>query len=119
MKYICTEDIEALASQGKKELVVDGNTVVMELARDMAHQLGIVIVDGSQPVQARSAAPARPTVPVTTSAPKLDAKPRGCQHDPLPVVTRLEQPKPSQNADGVMNQLVELVKQSASKRFGN
>ena len=30
MKYICMEDIENLAAQGKKELVVDENTVLME-----------------------------------------------------------------------------------------
>ena len=41
MKFICTEDIEILAAQGKKELVVDGSTVLMDLARDMARQLGI------------------------------------------------------------------------------
>ena len=125
MKFICTEDIENLAAQGKKELVVDGNTVVMELARDMARQLGIAIVDGSQRAQvqptssASSSSPARSVSPVTPAAPKLDVKPKGCQHGPMPVVARSEQSKTSQGTDGVVDQLVELVKQSAGKRSGS
>lgn len=122
MKYICTADIEDLAAQGKKELVVDGNTVVMELARDMARQLGIAIVDGSQPVPARPtspSSPARPAASLAPSAPKLDAKPKGCQHGPLPAAPRREQSKSRQSADGVVDQLVELVRQSAGKRSGN
>ncbi len=130
MKYICMEDIENLAAQGKKELVVDGNTVLMDLARDMARQLGIVIVDGAHPAPARSASPAAsapvkvaPQVAPAPSAynavPSLGAKPKGCQHGPLPVAARSEQPKNHQGADGVVDQLVELVRQSTGKRSGN
>ena len=144
MKYICMQDIENLAAQGKKELVVDENTVLMNLARDMARQLGITIVDGSRPAPAKvnppssSTAPARVTPPSSPSAParaaspvasapsvrdvapKPGAKPKGCQHAALPVVaTRPEQSKSQPGSDGVVDQLVELVRQSTGKRSGN
>jgi len=131
------EDIENLAAQGKKELVVDENTVLMDLARDMAYQLGIAIVDGSRPAPAKvvpagaPSSPAKASAPVPSSplppapsgresAPKLGAKPKGCQHGTLPVVAaRQEQPKMHANADGLVDQLVEVVRQSTGKRSGN
>jgi hypothetical protein len=127
------EDIESLAAQGKKELVVDENTVLMDLARDMARQLGIAIVDGSHPAPAKAnppstppSAPAKAASPVAAApavrdaAPKLGAKPKGCQHGKLPVVAaRQEQPKNHPSSGGVVDQLVELVRQSTGKRSGN
>lgn len=131
LKYICTEDIENLAAQGKKELVVDENTVLMDLARDMAHQLGIAIVDGTRPAPAKVVPAGAPSSPAKAAAPvppapsgrdsslRLGAKPKGCQHGPLPVVTgRQEQPKSQANADGLVDQLVEVVRQSTGKRSG-
>ena len=144
MKYICMEDIENLAAQGKKELVVDENTILMNLARDMARQLGITIVDGSRPVPAKVNPPSSPTAPAKVTSPsspsastraaspvasapalrdaalKPGAKPKGCQHTALPVVaTRPEQSKSQPGSDGVVDQLVELVRQSTGKRSGN
>ncbi len=127
MKYICMEDIENLAAQGKKELVLDASTVLMDLARDLAHQLGIVIVDAAHPAAAQPAAPAAakaaPQLTPASSArdvtPSLGAKPRGCQHGPLKVAVRSEQPKSQPNAGGVVDQLVELVRQSTGKRSGS
>lgn len=135
------EDIENLAAQGKKELVVDENTVLMNLARDMARQLGIAIVEGSRPAPAKAnppssssgparvtspsspSAPARAASPVASArdaAPKPGAKPKGCQHAALPVVaTRPEQSKSQPGSDGLVDQLVDLVKQSTGKRSGN
>lgn len=132
MKYICMEDIEYMAAQGKKELVVDENMVLMDLARDMARQLGIAIVNGSRPAPAKATPPPVPQAPakaaspvapapaVRDAAPKLGAKPRGCQHGKLPVIAaRQEQPKNHPSSDGVVDQLVELVRQSTGKRSGN
>jgi hypothetical protein len=126
------EDIENLAAQGKKELVVDGNTVLMDLARDMARQLGITIVDGSRLAPAKVTPPSAPSAPakaaspvasapsVRDAAPKPGAKPKGCQHGTLPVVAaRQEQPKIHPSSDGVVDQLVELVRQSTGKHSGN
>lgn len=144
MKYICMEDIENLAAQGKKELVVDGNTVVMEMARDMARQVGITIVDGSRPAQVKVPPPSIPSAPAKVTPPsssstqtktaspvasapsvrdaalKPGAKPKGCQHAALPVVAaQPEQSKSQPGSDGVVDQLVELVRQSTGKRSGN
>jgi hypothetical protein len=132
VKYICMEDIENLAAQGKKELVVDENTVLMNLARDMARQLGITIVDGSRPAPAKVTPPSSPSAParaaspvasapsVSDAAPKPGAKPKGCQHAALPVVaSRPEQSKSQPGSDRVVDQLVELVRQSTEKRSGN
>jgi len=131
VKYICMEDIENLAAQGKKELVVDEGTVLMDLARDMARQLGIAIVEGSRPAPAKATTPSAPLPPAKTAspvapapsapaaAPTLGAKPKGCQHGPMPVTARQEQPKSLPNSEGVVDQLVELVRQSAGKRSGN
>lgn len=131
MNYICTEDIENLAAQGKKELIVDANTVLLDLARDLARQLGIAIVDGSHPIPAKTVPPAAPSSPsksvspaahATSSngtAPNLSAKPKGCQHGPLTVVPRQGHSNSGQNSDGMVDQLVELVKQSVVKRSGN
>ena len=131
MKYICMEDIENLAAQGKKELIVDENTVLMDLARDLARQLGIAIVSASRPAPVRSAPSVAASTPAKTAsqvapapsareaAPSLGAKPKGCQHGPLIATTRPEQPKSQPNAGGVVDQLVELVRQSTGKRSGN
>lgn len=132
MKYICTDDIENLAAQGKKELVVDENTVLMDLARDMAHQLGIAIVDGSRPAPAKvvpagaSSSPAKTAAPVAPApsgreaAPRLGSKPKGCQHGKLPfVAARQEQPKTHPDGDGLIDQLVDAVRQSTGKSSGN
>ncbi len=143
MKYICTEDIENLAAQGKKELIVDENTVLMDLARDTARQLGITIVDGSHPTPAKAPSPAAPPAPANGSSPaasqppakapsqpapaahsngtafQLGAKPKGCQHGPLTVVPRQAPAKSHQSSDGVVDQLVDLVRQSVGKNPGN
>ena len=131
MKYICTEDIENLAAQGKKELIVDENTVLMDLARDLARQLGIAIVSASRPAPVRPAPSVAASTPAKTApqvapapsareaAPSLGAKPKGCQHGPLTATARPEQPKSQPNAGGVVDQLVELVRQSTGKRSGN
>ena len=144
MKYICMEDIENLAAQGKKELVVDDNTVLMNLARDMARQLGITIVDGSRPAPVKVPPPSVPSAPAKVTPPsgsstqtksasavasapavrdaalKPGAKPKGCQHGALPTVAaRQEQPNIHPGSNGVVDQLVELVRQSTGKRSGN
>ena len=131
MNYICTEDIENLAAQGKKELILDENTVLMDLARDMARQLGIAIVDGSHPSPAKAASsaapssqtkvplPAAPAASPRGTAPNLGAKPKGCLHGPLAVVARQGHSNNHQNSDGVVDQLVELIRHSAGKRSGN
>ena len=51
--FYCAEDIEALASQGVRELTVDADTVLTSVARETAAQLGVQLVTPGQ----RTAAP--------------------------------------------------------------
>lgn len=75
--FYSLEDIEKLAAQGVRELVVDEDTVLTDVARDAAAQLGLKLTPpgrGAAATPARSApAPAAPS----------GGKPRGCQHGPL------------------------------------
>ena len=51
--FYSAQDIEALAAQGVRELVVDENSVLTDLARDMAAQLGIKLVAPGRPAGRR------------------------------------------------------------------
>jgi len=72
--FYSAEDIETLASQGVRELVVDENTVLTSVAREMAEQLGVNLVTAGR---GKAGGPA-PAAPAATPQ-----KPRGCQHGPL------------------------------------
>ena len=128
--FYTAQDIEDLAAQGKRELVLDDDTVLTDLGRHMADQLGIAIVNRSQPSTATPASAAAftaPPVPVSGSAPRtplsLGRKPKGCQHGPLP-------PRPAAggtsaappanvaaytNSNTVVDQLVGLVQRPGGK----
>lgn len=124
------EDIENLAAQGRTELIVDENTVLTDLARHTADQLGITIVyrsglapgsppdvisgpdtsfvSGFTPVQL-------PQVSRSTSA-RLGSKPKGCQHGPLNTQQQPVKTTSSNNGSGtVVDQLVGLVKRLGRK----
>jgi hypothetical protein len=110
--YYSAQDIEALAAQGVRELVVDENSVLTDLARDAAVQLGVRLV-----------APGRPPTAGSASAPKAAApsggKPRGCQHGPLsgsPAVGAAAAPTKSAGNSPVMDELVGAVRQLAGKQ---
>jgi len=111
--YYSAQDIEALAAQGVRELVVDENSVLTDLARDMAAQLGVKLV-----------APGRPAATGGTAAPKAaapsGAKPKGCQHGPLsngPAVSGGSvAPTKSAGNSPVMDELVGAVRQLAGKQ---
>ncbi len=110
MNFYSAEDIENLAAQGKKELILDANTALTDLARDTARQLGIALIDGSRPVSV-----SLPPVVRESPAAQLGPKPKGCQHGPLsnPVV------QSSGNAPSpLVDRLVGMVKQ-IGKRPGN
>jgi hypothetical protein len=128
VKYICMEDIENLAAQGKKELILDENTVLMDLARDMAQQLGISVLVRPSSTPAKAAPRVTPSSPAKATAlvapPSPDAspapsdRPKGCQHAPLAVTTRQVRSNGHQNSDGVVNQLVELIRKSTGNNSG-
>ena len=131
MKTFCSaEHIENLAAQGKTELIIDDNTVLTDLARHTADQLGIKIVQrsGSAPSPAISEFDASivsgsaPVQPVQMSRPTsagLGSHPKGCQHGPLntqqqPSVGKAAANTPKNNSGGgsstIVDQLVGLVK---------
>ena len=127
MKTFCSaEDIEKLAAQGKTELIIDKNTVLTDLARHTAGQLGITIVhrSGSAPgpspdvisgpdtsLVSGSAPVQPPQVSKSTSA-RLGSKPKGCQHGPLNTQQQPSRETTVSNSGSgtVVDQLVGLVK---------
>ncbi len=131
MKTFCSaEHIENLAAQGKTELIIDDNTVLTDLARHTADQLGVKIVQqsGSAPSPAVSefdtsfVSGSAPVQPVPMSRPTstgLGSHPKGCQHGPLnaqqqPSVGSTATNTPNNNSGGgsstIVDQLVGLVK---------
>jgi hypothetical protein len=126
------EDIENLAAQGKTELIIDENTVLTDLARHTADQLGITIVyrSGSAPGSPSTvisdsdtslvsgSAPVQPPQVSRSASVRLGSKPKGCQHGPL---NNLQQRPPvettsSNSGSGtVVDQLVSLVKRLGRK----
>ena len=127
MKTFCSaEHIENLAAQGKTELIIDDNTVLTDLARHTADQLGITIVhrSGSAPVAPPPAisgsdasfvsgsAPVQPAQKSQSVSVRLGSKPKGCQHGPL---NTQQQPSvanavTNSGSGTVVDQLVGLVK---------
>lgn len=125
MKTFCSaEEIENLAAQGRKELVIDQNTVLTDMARHVAQQLGVKIVYKSQPDGAVSAS-APVTAGLTRPAPfRPGSKPKGCQHPPLTSSPANTAPPSAPNsvAGGssgtVVDQLVGLVKRLGNTKGG-
>jgi len=126
VKTFCSaEDIENLAAQGKTELIIDESTVLTDLDRHTADQLGITIVhrSGSVPESApdlgsdasfvSGSAPVRPSqMSRSVSVKKLGSKPKGCQHGPLNTQQQppVETTGSNSSSGTVVDQLVGLVK---------
>lgn len=116
MKTFCSaQEIEDLAAQGRKELVIDQNTVLTDMARHVAQQLGVKIVHKAQPAGAAAvSAPAAASLARPASL-RPGSKPKGCQHAPLtsPPASPAPSSSPSPASGGsgtVVDQLVGLVK---------
>ena len=75
--FYSAEDIESFADQGQREIRVDENVVLTDLARQTAHMLGIRIAEESSGTSFATAAPARSQSVRQSTA--LGAKPKGCQ----------------------------------------
>lgn len=116
MKFYSAEDIEKLAAQGQKELILDGTFALTDLARDVARQLGVTLTNGSH-------SPAVASKPPTASGEsrvaitQLGAKPKGCQHESL-TSTLPEPTLASTGSTPLVDRLVGMVKQ-IGKRSGN
>jgi len=138
--FYSAQEIEDLARQGVRELLVDDSVVLTDLARQTAGQLGLRLVTTRDSAAARSeaarseaarleAAPARAAAngagqsspaqaAATVVAAPIPAKPKGCQHGAAPVVAngRAALGTPVGNGSGrVVDDLVGLVKQMSKR----
>ena len=103
--YYTGEDIEDLAARGSKRLELGPGVVLTDIAREMANQLGIELVNVNAPRPAASAA--APTRPAADRPVPLAARPRGCQHGPIQAGSS---PTANRGASGdVVNNLVAVV----------
>jgi hypothetical protein len=125
VKTFCSaQEIEDLAAQGKHELVIDQNTVLTDMARQTAQQLGVKIVYKSPPAGAVSTpAPAAASL-ARPAAMRPGSKPKGCQHAPLtsPPANATPPSAPNSATGGssgtVVDQLVGLVKRLGNSKGG-
>ena len=99
--FLSAQDIQAMAVQGKKEVQLDEDTILTDLARDEARRLGIHLITG----QSRPQQQARPA---TALGRPLSAKPKGCQHGGRPPSRAGASPAPG--ADAMVSELVDLVR---------
>jgi len=102
-------DIEDLAASGVRQLEVGPGVALTDAARERAEELGVVLVTAGTASASKAAVPAAPA-----KSESLPAKPRGCQHGPVPASTSRSQSAAS--GGPVMDQLVEAV--SALKKRG-
>jgi hypothetical protein len=119
--FYSLEDIESLVAQGVRELIVDEDAVLTDVARDAAARLGLKLLP-------KGYGPADSAQPLPVVAAAGGGKPRGCQHGPLggggPREARgqtgtAQAPKaarPGSPSGGLVDDLVGAVRQMASKR---
>jgi hypothetical protein len=75
--FYSAEDIENLADRGQREISVDENMVLTDLAKQTAAMLGIRITEKAPGAPADTFNPARSQS--VGQAPALSGKPKGCQ----------------------------------------
>jgi hypothetical protein len=110
MRTFYTEsDIEDLLASGVRQLQIGPEVVLTDAARQLAEELGIVLILPDAPPTGKVSAP----IPFARNE-ALPAKPRGCQRGPLPASSSHAQTNGS--AGRVVDQLVEAV--SALKKQG-
>jgi hypothetical protein len=105
--FYSVEDIENFAAGGQREIYIDENIVLTDLAKQTAHMLGIRITEKPSRSSPGAFTPARP--PSVGQMPALGGKPKGCQRGPAmkstPAAgTTIGQSRP------VVDKLVEKIK---------
>ena len=134
--FYSLEDIESLVAQGVRELIVDEDVVLTDVAHEAAARMGLKLLPMGRgpaaavaplPVGLLPAAPGAGEVPVQLRG----AKPRGCQHGPLgghgqagtrtsqgskgEVPAQLRGGGPGGPSAGLVDDLVGAVRQMAGK----
>jgi hypothetical protein len=118
--FYSLEDIETLVAQGVRELIVDEDSVLTDVAQDAAMHLGLRLLP-------KGHSPAAPMPPLPSpAAPSGALRPRGCQHGPLgeagSLATRSQAGaapvsragRPAAPSGGLVDDLVGAVRQMAS-----
>jgi len=105
--FYSAEDIENFADQGQREISVDENTVLTDMAKQTAHMLGIRIKEKPSTSSPNAFTRARPQPTGRTHA--FGGKPKGCQRRPGDI------PIPASGASHaksrpVVDKLVEKIK---------
>jgi len=110
--FYSAEDIENFAYQGQREISVDENTVLTDMAKQTAHMLGIRITQksaGSSPGHFTPAGHQSPDRPRAFSG-----KPKGCQRRPANKSAAASRATPGQSRP-VVDKLVEKIKRINSR----
>jgi hypothetical protein len=105
--FYSAEDIENLADQGQREIRIDDNVVLTDLAKQTAHMLGIRITEASSGASSGSFTPTQPQ-PVR-QPPATGNKPRGCQRRQGSVPAPVFGASPGKSRP-VVDKLVEKIK---------
>jgi hypothetical protein len=105
--FYSAEDIENFADQGQREIRIDENTVLTDMAKQTAHMLGIRITEKSAGSSPGNFTPASPQSPGRTRA--FSGKPKGCQRRPANKSATTPSPSGGQSSP-VVDKLVEKIK---------
>lgn len=105
--FYSVEDIENFAAGGQREIYIDENIVLTDLAKQTAHMLGIRITEKPPSSSPDAFTPARP--PFVGRMPALGGKPKGCQRRPAMKSTPAAGTTPGQSRP-VVDKLVEKIK---------
>ena len=117
--FYSAQDIETLVAQGVRELATDEDTVLTDLARERAAQLGLKLVAGGRPSPTAPRSGLADSAPAPRAAASSGAKPKGCQHGPLgggPALSGAATSAPRSSNSPVVDELVGAVRQLAGKQ---
>jgi len=110
--FYSAEDIENFAERGQREIRVDDNVVLTDMAKQTAQMLGIRITQASAGSAPGNVTPAGPRSQDRPRA--LSGKPKGCQRRPANKSTTAPGPSAGQSSQ-VVDQLVEKVKRISGR----
>jgi hypothetical protein len=105
--FYSAEDIENFADRGQREIRVDENVVLTDMAKQMAHILGIRITDNSSGSSPGNSTPAALQSPGNIRA--FSGKPKGCQRRPANKSATGPGPSTGKSKQ-VVDKLVEKIK---------
>ena len=77
--FLSAEDIEAVASRGQTQLILDTDTILTDVARRTAETLGVTLVDSKS---GAGRAPAGSAAVRPSAVGSFGGRPKGCQSRP-------------------------------------